>query len=222
MQTLPSLSQARGQIQGSQAWLCTAHARPTPAATQRGDPYPKKPEFLPLAVPKTWEAAGKSSATTSPVKCHILPLLYIFTKTCTQPRSQGSWRNPRDIHHSADHSMPLPRSQGRTCVSWLCSGYGSVSPRILLPPQKADLRHTALTGNPCSQAKQEHSTGPGLLTCCLLWHRPRTKAVRGCAHGLQHLAAPPLSTPPEVQHTRTESVLKTDFLQALGDAPLAF
>lgn len=85
LQTLPSLSQARGQIQGSQVWLCTAHARPTPAATQRGDPYPKKPEFFPLTASKTWEAAGKSSATPSPVKRHILPLLDTFTKPAPYP-----------------------------------------------------------------------------------------------------------------------------------------
>lgn len=48
LQIPPSPSQARGQIQGSQARLCTAHARPTPAATQRGDPLPQKPRVLAL------------------------------------------------------------------------------------------------------------------------------------------------------------------------------
>lgn len=61
-----------------------------------------------------------------------------------------------------------------------------------------------------------------LLPPVPLWHRPRTTAVRGCACGLQRLVAPPLYTPLEVQHTRTEFVLKTDFLQAPEDAPLAF
>lgn len=42
------------------------------------------------------------------------------------------------------------------------------------------------------------------------------------SEGLCLRTAPLLCSPPCVQHTRTESILKTDFFQAPGDAPLAF
>lgn len=86
---LPSPSQARGQSQAGPAWLCTAHARPAPAAIHRGDTLTPRARALALRGTIIWQLRFRFA---SPMKHDILPLLSSFPKTSTQPPPRAARR----------------------------------------------------------------------------------------------------------------------------------
>lgn len=209
---LPSPSQARGQSQAGPAWLCTAHARPTPAAIQRGDPLTRRARVLALQATIIWELRFRFA---SPMKRHILALLLLPQNQNPATSQSSQERHPLETSPAADGAPEdtcisvlfwLWKSQPQDTITSLEKSPKTVcpdwdTPQPVLPWQAKQERspHPELPeGSMLEWAELTQHLQPQLPSCCLLWQAPRNRAERG---HILHLT-PPLCTAPARFKTR--------------------
>lgn len=214
MQILPSLSQARGQFQDSQAGCAQRMLTLPQQLSRKVNPLIPRTRVLVLRGPKAWGAVLKSVATLPAAQQNVLALLCSFPQASTQP---DLLQHPLEVFTMLQSKACLGQfsALGTEQDTHICSApAGSISPSAVCEAQNPSSHST-----PSRQSKNTVQVQGSSEVLCRTWqstnitspsvsHLP-WQGLRSKAEGLSSQAAVPhhsLCTSPVRIRTRGPSL----------------